>query len=170
MKTEEIVVLPYNEMWHEEFEKIKRELEPAIGKYCLAIEHVGSTSVAGLSAKPIIDLDVILPNYKYFEEVIKALQKIGYLHEGDLGIKDREAFCYTGKPHLMPHHLYVCPQNSQELHRHLVFRDYLRNHKEAVLEYSHIKEKAAQFFPHDIDRYIQYKSPCIEAIYKKCGL
>ena len=104
------------------------------------------------------------------KDVKKALGKIGYIYEGDLGIKDRIAFTYIDKPHLKKHHLYVCPQYSEELHRHITFRDFLRSNPEAVRKYSLIKEKAAELFPNDIDGYIEYKSPCIEELYKECGL
>lgn len=60
--------------------------------------------------------------------------------------------------------------NSKELHRHLVFRDFLRNNPEAVKKYSAVKEKAAKLFPDDIGKYIAYKSPCIEELYQLCGL
>ena len=95
---------------------------------------------------------------------------IGYIHEGDLGIKDREAFKYENKPHLQNHHLYVCPQNSEELRRHITFRNFLRTHPEAVKKYSLVKETAAILFPNEIEKYIDYKTPCIEELYKKCGL
>ena len=136
----------------------------------ICIEHVGSTSVKGLSAKPIIDLDVVIPDYQQFNEVILRLEKIGYEYEGDLGIEDRHAFKYSGKSHLMTHHLYVCPKNSDELKRHLAFRDYLRNHEDAVKEYSNVKIVAAKLFPSDIDAYCNYKSSVINEIYKKIGL
>ena len=74
------------------------------------------------------------------------------------------------KTHLMTHHLYVCPKSSEELRRHIGFRDFLRSNPEAVKKYSLIKEKAARLFPDDIDGYIKYKSPCIEELYQKCGL
>ena len=77
---------------------------------------------------------------------------------------------YADKPHLMNHHLYVCPQDSAELHRHITFRNYLRHHPEAVREYSSIKEQAAEMYPYDIDRYMEYKAPCIAELYKRCGL
>jgi Uncharacterized conserved protein len=170
LKTKQIVVLPYDENWSAEFQKIKAELISAVGGYVLRIEHVGSTSVAGLSAKPIIDIDAIIPDYSCFPDVAARLSLLGYEHEGNLGIPDREAFQYTEKPHLMLHHLYVCPQYSEELKRHLIFRDYLRNHKEDVEAYSRIKEQAALLYPSDIDSYLRYKSPVIEAIYRKCGL
>ena len=170
MKTSNITVLPYDAKWAIEFEKIKTELVEALANSCICIEHVGSTSVAGLSAKPIIDIDVVIPDYDCFETVVERLAMIGYVHEGDLGIKDREAFKYTGKEHLMKHHLYVCPENSEELRRHIIFRDYLRTHNDAVSEYSQVKEQASLLYPHDIDSYIDYKGPFIKKIYQQCGL
>ena len=119
---------------------------------------------------PSIDLDVIIKDYSVFDTVVSKLESIGYIHEGDLGIKDREAFKYADKPHLQKHHLYVCPQQSEELHRHITFRDFLRANPELAKRYGAIKEKAAQLFPDDIDKYIAYKSPCIEGLYKICGL
>jgi len=170
MRTQRVVVVPYDEAWENAFKEIKNEIEAEIGDLVLGIEHVGSTSVKGLAAKPCIDIDVIIRDYSMFNEIVGKLGRIGYIHEGDLGIKDREAFKYTDKPHLMSHHLYVCPQYSEELHRHITFRNYLRNNTEAVRRYSFVKEKAADLFPYDIDKYIEYKSPCIEELYKKCGL
>lgn len=170
MRTKKVTVLPYDRAWKSAFEKIKEELDQAIGDLILGIEHVGSTSVEGMSAKPCIDIDVIIQDYSVFDVVVSRLEAIGYLHEGDLGIKDREAFQYSNKPHLQTHHLYVCPQYSEELHRHITFRDFLRSHPEAAKTYSSVKETAAQLFPEDIEQYIAYKSPCIEELYALCGL
>ena len=170
MRTKKVVVLPYDLAWQSAFEKIKSEIVEAIGDFIIGIEHVGSTSVEGMSAKPCIDIDVIIKDYSVFDEIVIRLGTIGYIHEGDLGIKDREAFKYAYKPHLMMHHLYVCPQYSEELHRHITFRNFLRSNPKAVQKYSLIKEKAAELFPNDIDGYIEYKSPCIEELYKDCGL
>ena len=170
MRTGKVVVLPYDMAWQSAFEKIKGELEKAIGDLILGVEHVGSTSVEGMYAKPCIDIDVIIKDYSVFDAVVEGLKEIGYTHEGNLGIKDREAFKYSGKEHLQIHHLYVCPKSSEELHRHITFRDFLRSNPEAVKKYSLIKEKAAELFSDDIDGYIEYKSPCIEELYKECGL
>ena len=170
MRTRKVVVWPYDVAWQSAFEKIMGEIEEAIGDLIIGIEHVGSTSVEGLSAKPCIDIDVIIKDYSVFTAVVEALKGIGYIHEGDLGIKDREAFKYTEKSHLMMHHLYVCPQHSEELHRHITFRDFLRQNPTAVMKYSCVKEKAAELFPDDIDKYIAYKTPCIEELYSTCGL
>lgn len=167
---QKVVVLPYDDSWKFAFEEIKRELDSVIGDFVVGIEHVGSTSVEGLSAKPCIDIDVIIKDYSIFDTVVSKLETIGYIHEGNLGIKDREAFKYSHKPHLQWHHLYVCPQQSEELHRHIVFRDFLRANPEASKRYGAVKEKAAQIFPDNIEKYIEYKSPCIEELYKMCGL
>ena len=104
------------------------------------------------------------------KEVIFLLENHGYIYEGDLGLKDREAFRYEGKEHLRIHHLYVCPQDSKELKRHLAFRNYLRNHPNTVKEYGKVKKEAAKLFPNDTQKYCMYKSQIIEKIYKEIGL
>ena len=170
MRTARVIVLPYDRTWKAAFKAIKSELERAVGDLVIGIEHVGSTSVEGLSAKPCIDIDVVIEDYGVFEEVVRRLAEIGYIHEGDLGIPDREAFCYSDKSHLMTHHLYVCPRYSRELHRHITFRDFLRSHPEAVKQYGAVKEEGARLFPDDIEGYIAHKTPCIEDLYRQCGL
>ena len=170
MKTKKVVVVPYDQSWRSDFEEIKKEIEDVLGDLIIGIEHVGSTSVEGMSAKPCIDIDVVIKDSSVLDAVISKLGTIGYLHEGNLGIQDREAFGYSDKSHLQKHHLYVCPQYSRELHRHITFRDFLRSHPDAVRTYSLVKETAAGLFPDDIDQYMAYKSPCIEELYALCGL
>ena len=144
MITKHIVVEPFDEHWRLDFLKIQNELTDALGQLAISIEHVGSTSVQGLSAKPIIDIDVVIKDYNALKDTISALEKIGYQYEGDLGIPGREAFRYDGKDHLKKHHLYVCPADSPELKRHIAFRNYLRTHPDAVRKYSLIKEEGAK--------------------------
>lgn len=168
MRTKHVVVLPYDEKWKQDFIDIRSELEEALGEAAISIEHVGSTSVEGLAAKPIIDIDVVVKNVD-IKRAIFALESIGYIHEGNLGIEGREAFAYDGKEHLQTHHLYVCPEDSAELKRHLTFRDYLRSHKDAMEKYANIKLEAAKLYPNDIEKYIEHKSPVIEEIYATMG-
>ena len=170
MRTAKVVVLPYDEGWKKAFEDIKAELLATLGDCIEGIEHVGSTAVEGMSAKACIDVDVVIADDTVFDTVVRRLNAIGYSHEGDLGIKGREAFCYSDKPHLLKHHLYVCPQSSAELHRHITFRDFLRENPDAVRAYSAVKEEAARLYPGDMDGYIAYKSPCIAELYAQCGL
>lgn len=168
MRTMHVVVEDYNPKWKIEFEKIKAELMMLLSDKIISIEHVGSTSVEGLAAKPIINIDIVIDNN--FEEVKIALESISYIHEGDLGIHGREAFKYYNKEHLMKHHLYVCNKENEELYRHIKFRDYLKVHKVDRDKYSLVKKEMAKKYPEDIELYIDGKEPIILEIYKKCGL
>ena len=91
-----VIVVPYDEQWKTNFEIIKQHLFPAVKDIIIGIEHIGSTSVEGLSAKPIIDIDIVIKDYSVFDTVVERLAILGYIHEGNLGIKDREAFNYKG--------------------------------------------------------------------------
>ena len=169
MRTKRVVVEKWNPQWKYEYEKIVASLGKDIIYNSIKIEHVGSTSVEGLSAKPIIDLDIVIENDN-FEIIKRLLNDKGYKHEGDLGIEGREAFSYSGKEELMTHHLYVCPKDSKELFKHITFRDFLKNNPALASEYSKVKEQAAVLYPDDIDKYMEFKSEIIEKIYKRCGL
>ena len=169
MRTKRVVVEKWNPQWKHEYEKIVASLGKDIIYNSIKIEHVGSTSVEGLSSKPVIDLDIVIEKDK-FEIIKKLLNKKGYEHEGDLGIEGREAFSYSGKEELMTHHLYVCPKDSKELFKHITFRDFLKNNPTLASEYSKVKEQAAVLYPDDIDKYMEFKSEIIEKIYKRCGL
>ena len=169
MRTKSVVVEKWNPKWKVEFEKIVASLGKDIIYNSIKIEHVGSTSVEGLSAKPIIDLDIVIEKDK-FAVIKELLNKKGYEYEGDLGIEGREAFSYSGKEELMTHHLYVCPQGSKELFKHITFRNFLKNNPALAAEYSKVKEQAAVLYPDDIDKYMEFKSEIIEKIYKKCRL
>lgn len=140
-----MVVVEYDKKCPDDFLKIKSELQKAI-TVTSNIQHVGSTSIPGMKAKPIIDIDVGLKNWNNFEMVKNALAEIGYEHEGDRGITGREAFCRDGKVHNeildnIDHHLYVCSVDNEEYKRHILFRDYLRSHDEARDKYNQIKEE-----------------------------
>ncbi len=166
MITRHISVVAYDSGWVAAFQKIRTEIASALGSLALSIEHVGSTSVPGLAAKPVIDIDVVIENAGVFAQVCDHLSTVGYSHVGDQDIPGREVFKYLEKPHLMKHHLYVCARDSVELKRHLAFRDYLRAHPEAVSEYSRIKVEGARLFPDDIDAYILHKTPFIQGLLK----
>ncbi len=170
MHTKRVIVQAWDAAWEQDFSDIKAELADALVELALGIEHVGSTSVPGMAAKPVIDIDVVIKDGSLLEETICRLGRIGYQHEGDLGIAGREAFRYEGKEHLKKHHLYVCPQDSPELKRHIAFRDYLRANPEAAEEYSRIKTEGAELYPYDIEKYIEHKAPFIERIYRELGI
>ena len=170
MKTKKVIVENYNPLWAEAFQSIKKELASVLNDDVLSIEHVGSTSVVGLKAKPIIDIDIIIDNQNQFDEIKQKLMDIGYMHEGDQGIEGREAFGYVNKSHLMRHHLYVCQKDNFHLKRHLALRDHLRSHPNDVDIYGNLKEALAKAYPNDIDQYIEGKSDFIMSIYKQYHL
>jgi GrpB-like predicted nucleotidyltransferase (UPF0157 family) len=80
------------------FEELRVTFSGLLGDMVSAIEHIGSTSVPGLAAKPIIDLDVLLTSAAYLPDTIRRLAALGYEHQGDLGIAGREAFSNSPQP------------------------------------------------------------------------
>ncbi|MGD1904026.1 MAG: GrpB family protein [Geitlerinemataceae cyanobacterium] len=163
-----IIVVDYDPNWPTIFQQLHARLWPVIRDVALAIEHVGSTSVPGLAAKPIVDLSAIVPSEREIPIAIEQLSALGYVHRGNLGIAGREAF---KTPDGLPdHHLYVCPQGSPALANHLAVRDYLRAHPQAVREYGNLKKQLARQFPNDIDRYIDGKTDLIVDILRKQGM
>ena len=157
-----IVVVEYDKKRPDDFLRIKTELQKVLTMPC-QVQHVGSTSIPGMKAKPIIDIDVGLENWNDFEKVKSELASIGYEHEGDKGITGREAFCRDGKVQNeildnIDHHLYVCSVDNEEYKRHILFRDYLRNHDEARDRYNQIKEEIlAKVGPENRPGYVQMK-------------
>lgn len=169
-KTKWVEVVAYDPAWSLRFEEVREHLFSILSGQDVRVEHVGSTSVPGLAAKPILDIDVVLLNGTGFGQVKAALELNGYYHIGDLGIAGREAFKYNNKPQFMRHNLYVLSEGADELKRHLAFRDWLRSHPEDREAYAQVKISAAQRFPNDIDAYIDAKSDIIFEIYTRCGL
>ena len=118
-----IKIVDYDPQWPVTFAALKRVIETMVGHSLLSVEHVGSTSVPGLAAKPIVDLDVVIESNTVLPEMIQPLARLGYIHRGDLGIPGREAF--DREDHDVPrdgtgrtwpdHHLYVCGKDSVEL-------------------------------------------------------
>ncbi|AQQ55556.1 GrpB family protein [Planococcus lenghuensis] len=168
-----IVITDYDPVWAEEFKGIKAVLKEELAGLAVSIEHIGSTSVEGLSAKPIIDIDVVIKNRNSLPQIVKQLEKLGYVHEGNLGIEDREAFAradgcvpWSDRSVLwMQHHLYVCPEDSKELKRHLALRNFLRENPETAKDYGALKRQLAET-AEDRSAYTEAKSEFINGILK----
>src|SRR5947207_1911029 len=125
-----VVVADYDEEWPRRFEDLRRDIWPVVADVALRIEHVGSTSVPGLAAKPIIDLSVVVAGRDDVSLAIARLATLAYRHRGNLGIEDREAFDH---PDDQPrHNLYVCPEGTIGLVNQLAMRDYLRARPDAA--------------------------------------
>ncbi|MDD1725209.1 MAG: GrpB family protein [Methanospirillum sp.] len=126
-----------------------------------------STSIPGLAAKPIIDLDVVINDMALFPSIIECLDRAGFEYEGDLGVEGREASRRRYDDGFMPYHLYVCPKDGKGDLEYITFRDYLRSHPDAVREYEKIKKESAHQYPHDIDRYQNGKKDFIDMVLAK---
>lgn len=172
--TREVVIVPYDPAWKDAFERIQRMLSGVIGDYLQTIEHVGSTSVEGLGAKPIIDLDAVLRDAGDFGTVRSILEQCGYQHQGDLGLPGREAF-FRPKDYndwerdTMKYHLYVCFPDAVPYREHIAFRDYLRTHRQAREDYQQLKEQLAEQFRYDVDSYCEHKTEFVRSILAKCS-
>jgi GrpB-like predicted nucleotidyltransferase (UPF0157 family) len=146
-----VVVVDYDSSWPTAFEALRQEIWAAVCNVALSIEHVGSTAVPELAAKPVIDMDVIVAARDRVAEAIARLGALGYVHQGNLGIEDREAFASPpGRP---AHHLYLCIQDSGALANHLALRNYLRRNPAAAAKYGRLKKQLAAEFPNDANSY-----------------
>jgi len=162
----EIVVVEYDPRWPELFAELRGSVWPALMDIALSIEHVGSTSVPGLAAKPVIDIDVVVPN-AHVATGIARLAELGYVHRGDLGVPQREAFVRPAGT--AAHHLYLCPVGSLALANHLAIRDYLRENPAAVRSYGSLKRRLAQTFLRDMAGYVRAKTDFLLAILREVG-
>ena len=164
-----MLIHPYNPDWPKQFQQLREILLGDI-PVSATLEHVGSTAVPNLPAKAIIDMDLVYVNPSDFLALKEHLEGLGYYHNGNQGIPQREAFKRSSaKPSSFSaldsirHHLYVCPQDSRELRRHLTFRDYLRNHEKARATYAQLKREIAQRANQDRKVYAQMKEKAARA-------
>jgi GrpB-like predicted nucleotidyltransferase (UPF0157 family) len=145
-----VLIETYNTEWVTHFNTIKAVIENALQPLPIVIEHVGSTAVPNLAAKPIIDIDIVFnATITSFSSIKSKLAIIGYYHNGNQGIVDREVFKRKLLAHhpildFIAHHLYVCSINSKELQKHLAFRDYLRNNEAEKNAYQTLKLTIAE--------------------------
>jgi GrpB-like predicted nucleotidyltransferase (UPF0157 family) len=153
----------YKESRIEDFNEIKKVIAEALLNHPVSIEHVGSTAIPQLAAKPIIDIDIVYAENAAFDELKIRLEKIGYYHAGNQGVAGREVFKRVktaGKHNVLNfivHHLYACPANREELQRHISFRDYLIKNEEARVQYQNLKYEIAEEANQDRKKYAQLK-------------
>jgi GrpB-like predicted nucleotidyltransferase (UPF0157 family) len=161
---ETVSMADYDPTWPKLFESLRERIAAALGPLALTIEHVGSTSVPNMCAKPIIDLDVLV-RAKDVPAAIAAVEALGYQHRGNLGIEGREALRWAaGFPE---HHLYLCPEGSAEFKRHVLFRNYLRTHPEVAREYAELKRRLAEQYRDDRSQYQKAKSGFIDSLIER---
>jgi len=155
-------VVPYSSDWPLQFHRVADDLRQALkGTPGVDVEHVGSTSVPGLAAKPIIDIDVIVPPSEV-ARAAAALERSGYLHRGDLGVTGREAFV---PPDDDPRrNVYVCAAGTLSVRNHLAVRSVLRQRADLRDEYAAVKVQLASDPDMDIATYIARKSQVLQRV------
>lgn len=160
------IVVPYDPAWPALFDSLRRRIEPVLAGVDVTIEHVGSTSVPGLAAKPIIDMDVVVASADLVPEAIERLGQVGYVHTGDFGIPGREAL---KKPTEMRecHYLYVVVAGNQAHRDHIDLRDYLRAHPTEAERYAATKQQAAHLLVRDRPSYFVAKEPLIRELLQR---
>jgi GrpB-like predicted nucleotidyltransferase (UPF0157 family) len=157
-----MILEKYSAIWIHHFNAIRSELQQALTGCACAIEHVGSTAVPQLDAKPIIDIDIIFEVPQDFESIQWALEKVGYRHHGNQGIADRDVFKKNGELcnnvlDSIKHHLYICPVHSKALERHILSRNFMRKNEWARIKYQDMKYDLAEQAHQDSKRYAALK-------------
>lgn len=169
---------PYNTNWKTEFDNLKQVLLKALDGFEIDIQHVGSTSIPNLFAKPILDIDIIIDDKALLDGISARLEKIGYINKGEQGIPERFAFGQASE--LVPqidtyrkwqlHQLYVCLSDSLALKSHLLFRDILLNDKNLAREYSQMKINLTKEKGMTRENYTKQKTDFIISVLAKNGL
>ena len=148
-------VMPFSERWSVDFDGEAAILQEIFDAEVIKIHHIGSTSIHGLSAKPIIDIMPVVKDITQVDQYDGKMVAIGYEAKGENGIVGRRYFQKGGDDRT--HHVHIYENGSPEIDQHLAFRDFLRAHPEKAKAYGDLKEKLAQQFPYDIELYIKGK-------------
>lgn len=165
--TEPILVTPYDPQWAEEFRDIGTRLRQALRDTALRVDHIGSTSVIGLDAKPIIDIQISVSYFEPVQEYLEPLQNIGYVYRRDNPERTKRYF-REGKG-MRRTHIHVREHGSFGEQFALLFRDYLRVHPDEAKYYATIKYQLKDQFEHERHRYVEAKEPFIWEIMRRAS-
>lgn len=160
-----VIIVEYNPRWPALYQEEKERILGLIGHRVVTIEHVGSTAVPGLGAKPIIDITIAVHHLTDAEECIEPLTSIGYEYhaEGEAGFPERR-FLDKKPSGASTHHLHMVELTSDFWERHLLFRDFLRAHPEVAGQYYRLKQELAARYGEDRDGYTEAKTLFIEPV------
>ena len=158
-----VVVTPYDPAWPARFAAEEAVLRAELGDLALAIHHVGSTTVAGLAAKPVIDIMPIVRDIRAVDRHLSGMAELGYVPRGEYGLPGRRYFS-KDTDGVRSHHVHMYAVDNLEVLRHLAFRDYLRAHPVVAQQYGDLKLALAQAHPSDIDAYMDGKNGFIKDV------
>jgi len=164
-----IEVVPHNPKWREEFEKEEKYVAAGLGKCVVAIHHIGSTSIPGIYAKPVIDMLVEVTDIDVVDQLAPGMEALGYEVKGEFGIPGRRYFRKEDAYGFRTHQIHTFATGSPQAVRHLAFRDYLIAHPEDALEYSELKRTLAEQHPYRMDDYIDGKNAFINEIDRRAS-
>ena len=164
-----VEVVPYDPAWPLLFEAEAKLLTRMLEREMVRIHHIGSTSVPGLPAKPIIDMLAEVHNIKALDGMNERMTSAGYTPMGEYGIAGRRYF-FKGSLDLHTHHMHAFQEGHPEIARHLLFRNYLRSHPEEAREYACLKESLAARFPTDIEAYMDGKDTFIKELDRRAAV
>lgn len=154
-------VQSHQKQWAKQFESEKQKLNSILGEELVEIYHIGSTSVSGLEAKPIIDILIVVQDINKIDTFNAVMANMGYKALGENGIKGRRFFKKGENPRT--HHVHVFEKgNHNEINRHLAVRDYLRTHTIVARKYAALKVVLAEQFPNDIEAYCDGKDAFVK--------
>jgi GrpB-like predicted nucleotidyltransferase (UPF0157 family)/quercetin dioxygenase-like cupin family protein len=159
--THDIIVSDYDPAWPGWFETVRAHVWPVVEDVALRIDHVGSTAVPGLAAKPITDLDIVVASEPDVRSVIERLATIGYRWRGDLDVPGREAFKAIHDQDLPAHQLYLVVENNKAHLDHRLLRDLLREDSDARERYAALRKRNAQLAKQDMDVYVAAKAALV---------
>lgn len=160
-----VIVVPYDEEWKTQFEVEAQALRGIFGEDIITVHHIGSTSVPGLGAKPVIDILPVVPDLTRVDQYNSVMSALGYEAKGENGLPGRRYFQKGGDDRT--HHVHIYKQGNPEIERHLAFRDYLRAHPEEAARYGELKTALANRFPYDVSSYIEGKHKMATEIEEK---
>jgi GrpB-like predicted nucleotidyltransferase (UPF0157 family) len=156
-------VTPHDPAWADAFTAEAAALHAALPDVPLTLYHIGSTSIPGILAKPIIDLMGVVPDLAQMDRHDAAMQKLGYEVMGAFGIEGRRYYRKFDATGQRTHHLHIFATGAPDITRHLAFRDYLRSHADVAAEYSALKEQLTATRA-DWERYVEGKDPFIKRV------
>lgn len=166
LEIDTVRLVPYTKEWVRLFEEERLRLQAVVGRYVLDIQHVGSTFIPGMVAKPIIDIAIAVNNFEEASICIKPIEQLGYEYKGENGIPRRHFFA-KGNP--TTHHLHMNEIGSRAWNDHIIFRDYLAQHPEIAKEYAELKMGLARRYPTDRQSYLDNKAPFIQRVIQLAG-
>lgn len=160
----EVFLVPWTQEWEEEFLKEIVLIEERIGAYLIAVHHIGSTAVPGLSAKPILDIAIELEHFEDGLHCVSPLEALGYRYRGTNVLPDRHYF-NKGEPRT--HQIHMYEKGNKYLLEQLQFRDYLRRNEKARVEYENLKIRLSDKNKHDKHQYADDKTEFVRSILRK---